>query len=92
VGRGLRAVGRSPDGVIEAIEAPGRDFLIGVQWHAETLIKRSDQLALMNAFVAAAQRYEASRSDDSRAENGAAAVARRRLAPAADLRSKARAA
>jgi putative glutamine amidotransferase len=92
VGRGLRAVGRSPDGVIEAIEAPGRDFLIGVQWHAETLIRRSDQLALMRAFVAAAQRYEARRSDELGAEAGAAAAARRRLTAADDLRSKARAA
>jgi putative glutamine amidotransferase len=92
VGRGLRAVGRSPDGVIEAIEAPGRDFLIGVQWHAEALIKRSEQLALMRAFIAAAQRYQASQSDDAGAEGEAAAVAQRRLTPAADLRSRARAA
>jgi putative glutamine amidotransferase len=92
VGRGLRAVGRSPDGVIEAIEAPGRDFLIGVQWHAETLIKRSDQLALMRGFVAAAARYDASQSEAAAAEGGVAAGARRRLAAADDVRSRARAA
>ncbi|HEV3230247.1 MAG TPA: gamma-glutamyl-gamma-aminobutyrate hydrolase family protein [Solirubrobacteraceae bacterium] len=92
VGRGLRAVGRSPDGVIEAVEAPGRDFQIGVQWHAETLIKRSEQLALMRAFVAAAQRYQASQSDDAGADGGMPAVARRRLTAADDPRSRARAA
>ena len=37
LGRGLLAVGWSPDGVVEAIEAPGRDFALGVQWHAECL-------------------------------------------------------
>ncbi len=38
LGTGLRAVAWSTDGVIEGVEAPGRDFLLGVQWHAETLI------------------------------------------------------
>lgn len=33
---GFRVVGRAPDGVIEAIEAPERDC-IGVQWHPEWL-------------------------------------------------------
>ena len=32
----LVAVGRAPDGVIEAIELPGED-VIGVQWHPELL-------------------------------------------------------
>ncbi len=35
VADGLRAVAWSPDGVIEAIEAVDRPFLIGVQWHPE---------------------------------------------------------
>ena len=35
VGNGLRAVAWSPDGVVEAIEAVDRPFLIGVQWHPE---------------------------------------------------------
>ena len=35
VGDGLRVVGRAPDGTIEAIEGDG--FVVGVQWHAETL-------------------------------------------------------
>jgi putative glutamine amidotransferase len=59
LGRGLRAVAWAPDGVIEAIEAPERDFVVGVQWHAESLSEREDQAGLFNAFVAAAARYEA---------------------------------
>ena len=37
LGGGLRAVAWSPDGVIEGVEAPARPFVLGVQWHAETL-------------------------------------------------------
>jgi putative glutamine amidotransferase len=59
LGRGLRATAWAPDGVIEAIEAPDRDFVVGVQWHAESLSEREDQAGLFNAFVAAAVRYEA---------------------------------
>jgi putative glutamine amidotransferase len=32
---GLLATGWAQDGVIEAIEAPGRKFIVGVQWHPE---------------------------------------------------------
>ncbi len=33
----LRIVGRSPDGVVEAVELPGHPFALGVQWHPELL-------------------------------------------------------
>ncbi|HWC80094.1 MAG TPA: gamma-glutamyl-gamma-aminobutyrate hydrolase family protein [Pseudonocardiaceae bacterium] len=33
--KGLIAAGQAEDGVIEAIESPGREFVIGVQWHPE---------------------------------------------------------
>jgi putative glutamine amidotransferase len=56
LGRGLRAVAWSPDGVIEGIEAPARDFVVGVQWHAEAMTELPEQAALFKAFVAAAQR------------------------------------
>src|SRR3954453_2245103 len=59
LGRDLRAVPWSPDGIIEATEAPNRDFVLGVQWHAESLAEREDQAGLFAAFVAAAARYEA---------------------------------
>lgn len=57
LGQGLRAVGYSADGFIEAIEAPGRSFLVGVQWHAETLVDRPDQLALLQGFISEAVRF-----------------------------------
>ncbi len=46
----------APDGVIEGIEAPGRRFALGVQWHPEGMFN-TDPLArrLFAAFVAAAR-------------------------------------
>jgi putative glutamine amidotransferase len=56
LGRGLRAVAWAPDEVVEAIEAPGARFLVGVQWHAECLAdRRPQQAALFEAFVDAAR-------------------------------------
>jgi gamma-glutamyl-gamma-aminobutyrate hydrolase PuuD len=49
VGRGLRVVARAADGTIEGVEGSG--FVVGVQWHAETL---PQQLRLFEALVAAA--------------------------------------
>ena len=60
LGAGLRAVAWSSDGVIEGIEAPARDFLLGVQWHAECLIDRREQAALFAGLVAAAVSFETS--------------------------------
>lgn len=37
LGEGLSACAYAPDGLIEGIEAPGRRFAIGVQWHPERL-------------------------------------------------------
>jgi putative glutamine amidotransferase len=66
VGRGLRAVAWSPDGLIEAVEAPGRDFVVGVQWHAEAMASElPEQAALFRAFVEAAKRYETSREEQA---------------------------
>jgi putative glutamine amidotransferase len=59
IGRGLRPVAWAPDGVVEAIELPDRDFVVGVQWHAEALVDRPEQLDLFKAFVEAASRYDA---------------------------------
>jgi putative glutamine amidotransferase len=39
-GRGLRAVAWAPDGVIEAVESPAHNFVLGVQWHPESLIAK----------------------------------------------------
>lgn len=59
LGDGLRAVAWSTDGVVEGIEAPGREFMVGVQWHAECLLERPEQAALFRSFVEAAARYGA---------------------------------
>ena len=51
LGKGLVITARSPDGVVEGIEATDREFCLGVQWHAELLVEReSEQLALFRAF------------------------------------------
>ncbi|MDX6653208.1 MAG: putative glutamine amidotransferase [Solirubrobacterales bacterium] len=53
LGESLAAVGRAPDGTIEAIEARDRDFLVGVQWNAELLAGREAEAALFDSFVGA---------------------------------------
>jgi putative glutamine amidotransferase len=54
LGHGLCVSARSKDGIIEAIEGEGDGFLIGVQWHPESLIGRPEHLALFRALVDAA--------------------------------------
>lgn len=56
VGKGLRAVARCPDGIIEATETTDPDrFLFGVQWHPEKLVPENKlQQKLIQAFVDAA--------------------------------------
>src|ERR1700754_4893686 len=51
LGAGLRISARAPDGTVEAIEDPSRRFLIGVQWHAETLVHREAEAELFRRFV-----------------------------------------
>jgi putative glutamine amidotransferase len=68
LGRGLRAVAWAPDGVVEAIEAAGPRFLVGVQWHAECLVERPRHAGLFEAFV------EASREGTGAGLNEAAAA------------------
>ena len=52
VGEGVVISGRAPDGVIEAIEVPGKRFCLGVQWHPEYSISAADN-AIFQALVAA---------------------------------------
>lgn len=60
VGEGLIVSARDDDGVIEAIEFPGENFALAVQWHPE---ERLDDLRLFAAVVAAAQQYSRARAD-----------------------------
>ena len=57
LGRGLQAVGWSADGLIEALELPGDEFVLGVQWHPEQDI---DDQRLFAGLVAAAARGKGS--------------------------------
>ncbi len=55
-GEGLRPVAWARDGVIEAVEGMDDGHLVlGVQWHAETLTEKAEQLALFERLVAAAE-------------------------------------
>jgi putative glutamine amidotransferase len=55
LGQGLKVTARAPDGTVEAVEDPSRPFLIGVQWHAETLVHRTYEAALFRHFVQASR-------------------------------------
>lgn len=55
LGDGLRVVSRAPDGVIEGVEATDHPFLVGVQWHAESLVADTRHLALFTGLVDAAR-------------------------------------
>jgi putative glutamine amidotransferase len=56
LGEGLVVSARAGDGTIEAVEDPSRPFLVGVQWHAETLVNRPFEAALFRGFVDACRR------------------------------------
>lgn len=53
VAPGLRKAALAPDGVIEALEDSLHPFLLGVQWHPETLQHPASE-SLFKAFVSAA--------------------------------------
>jgi len=64
LGLDLRPVAWSKDGLIEAVEAKGGQFgkrgqfVVGVQWHAETLVGEAEQLALFEQLIEAASPAE----------------------------------
>ena len=64
VGRDLVASATSPDGVIEAIESPGADFCVGVQWHPENFWRTGEFRPLFDAFVAAGAKRAQPPADD----------------------------
>ncbi len=51
----LRPAARAPDGVIEAVELPGRRFVLGLQWHPEYLGADHPGFAVVKAFADAAR-------------------------------------
>lgn len=44
LGRGLKAVAKAKDGIIEGVELEGRKFGIGVQWHPETMVLSDNKM------------------------------------------------
>ena len=57
LGRDLRIDARSPEGIVEGVEAIDRDFVVGVQWHAESLTNRDEHEALFRGLRRGAPRY-----------------------------------
>jgi putative glutamine amidotransferase len=53
LGFDMRAVAWSQDGLIEALEEQDGRFVLGVQWHAETLVSDAEQLSLFERLVEA---------------------------------------
>lgn len=53
VAPGLRVVGRSPDGIVEAVEGTGAQFVVGVQCHPEHLWRQAEPhwLRFFEGFV-----------------------------------------
>ncbi len=55
---GVRITAYAPDGVIEALEIPGRHFALSVQWHPEDMIDDDPAMqALFESFIQAARDY-----------------------------------
>lgn len=51
LGSGLEAVAWAPDGLVEAVEHSRYNFVIGVQWHPEGIMKRQHSRRIFAAFV-----------------------------------------
>jgi putative glutamine amidotransferase len=60
LGDGLIVSAQDTDGVIEAVEIPGENFVLAVQWHPE---ERLDDLRLFAAVVEAAAAYAKEKVD-----------------------------
>ncbi|MBI3974096.1 MAG: gamma-glutamyl-gamma-aminobutyrate hydrolase family protein [Chloroflexi bacterium] len=55
----LAPAAHTQDDIVEAIEAPDRRFVMGIQWHPEDLVtRRPEHRRLFEAFVAAARRMK----------------------------------
>ncbi len=52
----MRIIATAPDGIIEAIDDPGRRFFVGVQWHPERTDANAVGVGVYRALVNAAAR------------------------------------
>jgi putative glutamine amidotransferase len=58
LGAGLVATAHAPDGLVEAVEGAGPNYLFAVQWHPEALTERDPSTRRLFAeFVEAAGEY-----------------------------------
>lgn len=56
-GQGLKIVGRSTDGIVEALENTDGSFVLGVQWHPEMSFQAyPEQIAPFSAFMQAVEK------------------------------------
>lgn len=53
VGTGLRVTGTASDGLIEALEDPGSDYVLGVLWHPEQMLENRYSRAIYSSFLQA---------------------------------------
>lgn len=60
LGEGLTITSRTPEGIPESIELADAPFVIGVQWHPE---QDQTDTRLFHAFIAAARKRQAARSN-----------------------------
>jgi putative glutamine amidotransferase len=65
LGRDLEPAGWAGDGLVEAIEVPGRRFAFGVQWHAELMGDAQAGLPFFSQLVESAQEYGRARGTHS---------------------------
>jgi putative glutamine amidotransferase len=56
VGRGLRVIATSDDGIIEGTEDPSLPFYMGVQWHPERQNDEAEAMKVFEMLVVAARR------------------------------------
>lgn len=62
LGSDLRIAAKNTDGIVEGLESTTFPWMIGVQWHPERSLDKSDSQALFSAFIKAASEYARSRS------------------------------
>lgn len=55
-GKGLRLSAVSPDGVFEALESRGKNFLVAVQWHPEKTLGDRPSAAIFKALIQESRR------------------------------------
>ncbi len=67
VGENFEPSGWSPDGAVEAIEDRTRQFVVGVQWHAELMVEQPDHLRLFETFTDASQVFGQHRTSEATA-------------------------